>query len=317
MSRRSSILLAVALGACGTKAKPGPGASDDGALANGPEAKTADAGRLLAPRETSPSNLSEIRCERQPFAAKAPIAEASGATWMPDATLLVVGDSGTNGAYLSLSSTDGSVLSSGSLPLDRGASDDLEGLSRIGSTIYGITSSGYVREWKESGGEFALTRKSYSVAAKGDRKSVCASAMDSNCGPNYEGLCLLPHASPTAACVGFAAAKARGELVCLTQEKDGRLRANPKHTIRVASPKTLSGCHFGQDGQLWFGNNVFAANSVGVVTNYQSADSATITRLGPLGLGFSEAIAVGPDAQVYRFSDTTGSPSLLDAYLCR
>ena len=264
----------------------------------------------------------ELSCKRQPFASKIPIAEASGATWMQDDTLLVIGDSGTNGAFLRLHSGDGSVLGKGALPLDSGASDDLEGLSRIGSTIYAMTSSGYMREWKPSGDAFELVRKSYSIAPKGDTKHACASARDSNCGPNYEGLCLLEAASEPAPndkapCVGFAASKARGELVCLIRDAKGRLAVRPQHTISVAAPKTLSGCHFDADDKLWFGNNVFAANSVGFVEGYQAPKSATITRLGALGLGFAEAIALGPDGQVFRFSDTTRSPSLLDKYICR
>jgi len=324
------IAIAVATVACGKSSggakagpsdAPAPHANVAPALAVDASAKPdVEKTRDEALAATKPDK--ELSCKRQPFASKIPIAEASGATWMEDDTLLVIGDSGTNGAFLRLHSGDGSVLSKGALPLDSSASDDLEGLSRIGSTVYAITSSGFMREWKPSGDAFELVRKSYSVAPKGDTKHACASARDSNCGPNYEGLCLLEDASETtpndkAPCVGFAASKARGELVCLTQDAKGRLAVRPQHTIPVAAPKTLSGCHFDADGKLWFGNNVFAANSVGFVEGYQAPKSATITRLGALGLGFAEAIALGPDGQVVRFSDTTGSPSLLDKYICR
>lgn len=257
-----------------------------------------------------------LHCERQPYPTTIDLAEASGATWMSDGSLLVVGDSGRNGAYLQLHAGDGSVLSSGNLPLDDRASDDLEGLSRIGDTIYGITSSGRMREWKAKGKRFSLTRTSYSIAAKGDTKNACASAHDSNCGPNYEGLCLRPNAPGDGSCVGYVAAKATGKLLCLKQKRDGRLAIAPEHFIEVASPKTLSGCHFDGD-RLWFGNNVFAANAVGFVTGHENPNSAVITRLGALGLGFPEAIANGPAGEVYRFSDTAKSPSLLDKYICR
>ncbi|MCP4444611.1 MAG: hypothetical protein GY811_04600 [Myxococcales bacterium] len=259
----------------------------------------------------------QISCERQAFASKIAIAEASGATWMSDGSLLVIGDSGTNGAYLKLSAEDGSVLKGGSLPLDRGASDDLEGLSRIGSTLYAITSSGYMREWQAKGDGFALTRKSYSIAPKSDTESICASARDSNCGPNYEGLCLIPSAPRDSPCVGYVAAKATGKLVCLVQNDDGRLAIRPEALFAVSAPKTLSGCHFDRNERLWFGNNVFAASAVGFITGHRDPYSAVITRLGPLGLGFPEAIAVGTENRVYRFSDTAGSPSLLDKYICR
>ena len=283
---------------------------------------TAAEGSAKADDADDAKDAEDLHCKRQPFASKIPIAEASGATWMPDTSLLVIGDSGTDGAFLRLNSADGSVLTKGKLPLDSGASDDLEGLSRIGSTLFGITSSGYMREWEPKGDTFVLSRKSYSIALKGDTKSVCASAKDSNCGPNYEGLCLLDTAadakpSDDAPCVGYAAAKARGSLVCLVRRPDGRLAARPEHTISVAAPKTLSGCHFDPKGRLWFGNNVFAANTVGLIEGHQHPKSAKITRIGALGLGFAEAIAVGTGGQVFRFSDTTGSPSLLDKYICR
>ncbi len=298
--------------------------SQSQAPGDGPVAEVKTQATATKPVDAAPKRSSslELDCKRQPFASKIPIAEASGATWMPDSSLLVVGDSGTNGAFLRLSSADGSVLAKGKLPLDTGASDDLEGLSRIGSTLFGITSSGYVREWEASDEGFRLTRKSYSIAEKGDTKSVCASSQDSNCGPNYEGLCLVhaPKAAirgERAPCVGYAVAKARGSLVCLTRKSDGRLAVRPGHTISVAAPKTLSGCHFDSSGRLWFGNNVFAANSVGFIEGHDHPSSAAITRVGALGLGFAEAIAIGTDGQVFRFSDTTGSPSLLDKYICR
>ncbi len=273
-------------------------------------------------RDTSESTASTdlaapLQCTRQAFASTIDLAEASGATWMADDSLLVIGDSGTNGAFLRLSAADGTVLNRGKLPLDTQASDDLEGLSRIGSTLYGVTSSGYIREWQAKGQGFALTRKSYSLAPKNDTKNVCKSPKDSNCGPNYEGLCLMPTPRTDRPCVGYVAAKATGRLVCVEQKKDGRLAIRPNHFITVSSPKTLSGCHFDGDGRLWFGNNVFAANAVGFATGHDRPESVVITRLGPLGLGFPEAIAVGNANEVYRFSDTAGSPSLLDKYICR
>ncbi len=266
-----------------------------------------------------PSNVpaEELDCSRQPFASTIDIAEASGATWMADETLLVIGDSGTNGAFLTLNSESGVILSGGKLPLDDGASDDLEGLSRIGDRVYALTSSGYMREWVAKGEGFDLVQKSYRLARAEDKDLTCASGKSTNCGPNFEGLCLISDPAPSAPCVGFAAAKALGRLICLRQETDGRLSLVADHTISVASPKTLSGCHFDEEGRLWFGNNVFAANAVGFVTGHQQPESAVITRVGSLGLGFPEAIAVGPKGQVYRFSDTMGAPSLLDKYICR
>ncbi len=259
----------------------------------------------------------ELECTRQPFASKIDIAEASGATWMADGTLLVIGDSGTNGAFLRLSAETGVILSRGNLPLDDGASDDLEGLSRIGDNVYALTSSGYIREWVAKGDKFKLTQKSYRLAQAEDQDLACASGKSTNCGPNFEGLCLMPDPPASAPCVGFAASKALGQLICLQQQDDGRLSLVANHTISVARPKTLSGCHFDEEGRLWFGNNVFAASSVGYITGHERPKMAVITRVGALGLGFPEAIVVGPGSLVYRFSDTMGAPSLLDKYICR
>ena len=50
---------------------------------------------------------------------------------------------------------------------------------------------------------------------------VCG-ATATNCGRNYEGLCLAP-AGAGGACVGFAASKADGHLYCVTTADDGRL----------------------------------------------------------------------------------------------
>jgi hypothetical protein len=286
-----------------------------------------------APAATGPT------CTRQAFASPLPLAEASGATYLahPETpVLLVVGDSGTQGAFLELDPATGAVLASGRLPLGRGASDDLEGLTAIGDTIYGITSSGWMRHWRRhptrpAARRYELVRGPYPVAKPGrdDAGLVCASGGDVNCGRNYEGLCLHdpPEAGkdPAAACAGFAVSKADGALYCLTIERDGAVRAHAEDPIAVAPPETLTGCDFAPAAArardqaadlLWVGSNAFGANRVFTVSGWQAPASARVALVGVLGMGFGEAMALGPDGAVYRFSDTASARSLADKYQC-
>ena len=271
-----------------------------------------------AATDTAPgATRKQISCEQQPFAASVDLAEASGATVLDDNSLLVVGDSGTLGSYVVLDATSGKLRSEGKLELDKKSSDDLEGLSIMDGRIYAITSSGWMREWSRKEGEFTLVESSYALAARDSRALVCASAHSSNCAQNYEGLCLQDKAPDAGECAGFAAAKATGRLICLHIDEHGRLRLDPSRSILVASPRSLSGCDFDDKGRLWFGNNFFAGNAIGFVEHWQSPKDAVITRIGSVGLGFPEAIALGKQGQVFRFSDTAGSPSLLSKYICR
>ena len=276
-------------------------------------------------------------CTRQAFASPLPLAEASGATYLahPETpVLLVAGDSGTGGAFLELDPATGAVLASGRLPLGRGASDDLEGLTAIGDTIYGITSSGWMRHWRRhparpAARRYELVRGPYPVAKPGrdDAGLVCASAREVNCGRNYEGLCLRDPPDPAAACAGFAVSKADGALYCLTLERDGAVRAHAEDPIVVAPPETLTGCDFapaaararGRDQAadlVWVGSNAFGANRVFTVSGWQAPASARVALVGMLGMGFGEALALGPDGAVYRFSDTGSARSLADKYQC-
>ena len=272
-------------------------------------------------------------CTRQPFASPLPLAEASGATYLPDPAtpvLLVVGDSGTRGAYLELALETGEVVASGRLPLGRGASDDLEGITVIGETIYGITSSGWMRHWrrhsKRSGdARYELVAGPYPVAEPGadDEGLVCASARDVNCGRNYEGLCLRDAPDPAATCAGFAVSKADGKLYCLSLQPNGRVLARAEDPIAVGPPETLTGCDFvpgaaagSAEDVVWVGSNTFAANRVFTVAGWQTPASARVELVGMLGMGFGEALALAPGGAVYRFSDTANARSLADRYHC-
>lgn len=282
---------------------------------------------------SGPAAAARPTCTRQPFASPLDLAEASGATYLPDAetpVLLVVGDSGTRGAFLELDLETGKTLASGRLPLGRGASDDLEGITVIGETIYGITSSGWMRHWrrhpKRSGdARYELVTGPYPVAEPGadDAGLVCASARDVNCGRNYEGLCLRDAPDPAATCAGFAVSKADGKLYCLTLQPNGRVLAHAEDPIPVGPPETLTGCDFvpgataGSAADLvWVGSNTFAANRVFTVAGWQAPASARVSLVGMLGLGFGEALALAPGGAVYRFSDTANARSLADRYQC-
>lgn len=244
-------------------------AADSASAASDPDSTGVAA--LAAPARTAP-----WRCTSKPFASPLPVAEASGAVYLAAAgrapVVLVVGDSGNRGQYVELDAVTGEVVAAGHLPLGSGASDDLEGLTALGDTIYALTSAGSVRRWQRHParvGEhrYTLTDGPYPLAprsARGVSESaalVCDSPRHSNCARNYEGLCLHPRATPGAgvgtgagpggSCVGFAVSKTDGALYCLALDARGRLAIRRDRdgraldTLPVAMGETLTGCHFG------------------------------------------------------------------------
>lgn len=292
---------------------------------------TISSGVSVPPAEPSvqstpvPTRTKELSCSRAPFATAANVPEASGTAWLPSQRrLLVVGDSGTNGAFVLLDAETGETKGVGRLPLDSNASDDLEGLAYTDGVLYGLTSSGWMRHWNVQldGDQVTakLTEESYSIAPEQFADEYqCQSPHDTNCAKNYEGLCLLRSLPErgTDVCVGFAASKATGQLVCL-QMRDGRLVLNPETKLPVAGPKQLTGCSFDGEGNLWFGTNTFGGNTVGIVQNWQTPTEKIQTRRARfVGVGFIEAIAAAENGEIFRFSDTTSAPSLLSKYICR
>ncbi len=270
-------------------------------------------------------------CRPTTFAKTIPIQEASGAAYIPatttsPATIVVIGDSGTRGSFLELDPRSGAVLRRGNLPLDDMASDDLEGISFRRGTLFGLTSSGFMRHWRRTARGWKLVRPAYSVAGKrGARKHACLSGWQTNCGPNYEGLCLhqrdagsLERKRKRRTCVGFAASKTRGTLTCLVRrKKHGRLALDPSRVLHVAPPEVLSGCHFSPGGDLlWTGTNLLGGSAVTVISGWESPKTAKIRPFAKIGRGFPEAIAIGDKGVVYRFSDTMTAPSLADRYMC-
>jgi hypothetical protein len=307
--RKRLVVLAALAGAVGCKDPEGA-----------PPAAPAPARETVKPAAAAPAAPREGEgCTELPFADSAPIAEASGAIWLAaegkdPASILLVGDSGTRGAFLRIDAETGDVLEKGTLALGGPASDDLEGLSRVGDTFYAITSSGFLRSWKRRDGKLAQVDKAYSIGSEKDG-TACDDGRGINCGPNYEGLCLDVDGEPSEGCVGFAASKARGTLVCL--ERDGeRFRADPKRSIEISRKETLTGCDIADDEVAYTGANLFGASAVHRVDGWRDPGTAKVTLVGALGVGFPEAIAVAPGGIIYRFSDTGGAPSLMKKYQC-
>jgi hypothetical protein len=227
--------------------------------------------------------------------------------------ILAIGDSGTRGAFVLLHASTGDLLGSGQLPLDRGVTDDHEGLAQSGDFYYTITSSGFIRQYRRlSADRFEQIGPAYLL----HRSLGCAAAQASNCGHDFEGLCLEPDPGEPD-CHGYAASKMRGTLVCLRIAADGRLDADPNHTIQVAPPGALSGCAIAPEGDLLYtGNNLFGANAVFRVHGWRDPRRARLEALGPAGAGFAEAVAVGPGGLLYRLSDTASPRSGAAKYSC-
>ena len=246
-------------------------------------------------------------CDALPFAATTPLAEASGAAWLPDG-LIVVSDSGNDGAYAILDPETGDTREQGKLPLGA-ASDDIEGLAARGDKLYGLTSGGWMRVWRRDGTGFALVDGPYPI---GTGDMVCK-ADKGNCGYNYEGLCLAPLGGD--GCTGFAASKTDGHLYCLTVGEHG-LVVDPARSIAVARPKHLGDCTFGDDGTLWIGGNIFSGNAIWRVDGWRDPAHAKVVAIGNFGIGNAEVIAVRGDV-LYRMSDTNSAPSLMAKFRCR
>jgi hypothetical protein len=274
-------------------------------------------------------------CSELPFAASTPVPEASGAAWLElggKPALLVVSDSGNKGAYAIIDAETGDTKEQGSLPLGKGASEDVEGLASRGDTFYGVTSSGWIREWKRDGAGFRLANDPYPLgpidlppkSASGGNKppegdGMVCEGTSTNCGRNYEGLCLAP-LDPSSAinpnvCIGFAASKADGHLYCVTQGEDGKLAVHHGRSIAIDKPGVVADCAFSADRNLVVGNNLFGLSKVFHVADWVDPANAKVSEIGMFGPGFPETIAANGDL-IYRLSDTGGTPSLMAKFRC-
>lgn len=260
-------------------------------------------------------------CDQQPFADTTPIPEASGAAWMNiggTLGLVVVADSGHDGAFGILDPDSGETRTQGLLPLGTGAGDDIEGLATRADRLYGLTSAGYMRVWEWAPAGFQLVAGPYPI---GSGEDIC-DAHKSNCGRDYEGLALAPVTDPRVtagpdACVGFACARADGSLYCLV-ERDGKLQVDRARRITVETRRmAMSDCAFGETGTLYTGNNLFGMAQVRRVDGWGEPATARVVELEILGTGFPEVIAVRGDV-IYRLSDMGGDgPSLMAKFRCK
>lgn len=260
-------------------------------------------------------------CEQVPFAESSTVPEASGAAWLADGNLLVISDSGNDGAYVILDPESGKELGTGKLPLGDGK-DDIEGLAVRGDQIVGISSSGWIRVWQRDPQGFKLVDGPYALGpidlpdkkkAKLDDPGMVCSEKTTNCGRDYEGIC-LPVAT-NGPCIGFAASKTDGRLYCL-HEKEGELAVDRSIFIPIAKSGAIADCAFSDRGELFVGSNLFDGANVYRVSNWQEPSNAVVESLGTLGLGFPEVIAVR-GGMIYRMSDTGSAPSLLTKYRCK
>jgi len=252
-------------------------------------------------------------CEALPFEPSTPVPEASGAAWLTidgALRLVVAGDSGNHGAYGVIDPDSGKTLEQGQLPLN-GSTDDIEGLAARGDRLFGITSPGWILEWERSGNGFTLVAGPYALGpvdlppkgGMGDKPPVgngmVCDGTRSNCGRNYEGLCLTGHA-------GYVASKADGHLYPVTG--DDKLVVDSAGAIAVADPGHLADCAY-DAGTLYVGNNLFGLSTVSRVVD------GKVLPIASIGVGFPEVLAVRGDV-FYRMSDTGSTPSLMSKFRC-
>ncbi|HRE92091.1 MAG TPA: hypothetical protein PK095_23450, partial [Myxococcota bacterium] len=87
-----------------------------------------------------------------------------------------------------------------------------------------------------------------------------------NAGGNFEGICLHPAPTP-GECAGWAASKARGELVCL-RAVDGSYRLDPEVRLPAFDDEHLSDCAFEPNPpyRLFAAGNVYSGDRVIEIT---------------------------------------------------
>lgn len=265
-----------------------------------------------------------VICEPLPFAESSPVPEASGAAWMTiggKLALVVIGDSGNDGAFAIVDPDTGATREQGKLPLG-GGGDDLEGVAIRDGKLVAVTSSGWIRVWERGASGFELVDGPYALGPvdlpdKGqvdrDEPGMVCSERRSNCGRDYEGLCLA--AKPIGRCLGFVAAKSDGTLYCVF-DKAGKLAVDRSTAIAITDGKRIADCAFSDTDALYVGSNLFDGGRVYRVADWSDPAKARVEKIGELGIGFPETIAARGDV-IYRMSDTGGAPSMMTKHRCR
>ncbi|HEY6459694.1 MAG TPA: hypothetical protein VIY73_06065 [Polyangiaceae bacterium] len=238
--------------------------------------------------------------------------------------ILVVADSGRNGAAMAWSKAGGTRALT--LPLDAAASDDLEGMAWLadasGARLYTLTSSGAVRVFVPDGkGGLRRSSDSYPI---GPPPASCADLHAVNCGKNWEGLCLRS-ATAHARCAGYAASKTETSLACVVRDASGRIAIDPQRPpIKLALDRwsnrdgILSDCAFGAPGGpaedvLLVTTNVYGGSQTYLVDESTGATEA----LDAQATASNEAIAVDHDGAFYGFLDDNQDLSDGVRYECR
>lgn len=234
-----------------------------------------------------------------------PLPEASGAALLDAAgdRILLVADSGNAGRALIMDLVKGESQGL-TLPLGEGAGDDVEGLERApDGRIFGLASNGFMRAWAVTdSGELALVFGPSAIST--DPEWVC-DPFGVNCAANFEGLCIHPAPATLAptACVGWAASKARGELVCLRSEGTG-YRLDPTVRISITAPEQLSACAYEPVApyRLVAGGNIYVYSTLWEVA-FDAAGTARVLELNQPGAANQEAILLLPNGGLQSFGD--------------
>jgi hypothetical protein len=259
------------------------------------------------------------------FSGVFPVAEASAAVeaeLLPGVReLVVVSDSGQNGEAIAFGLPDGPSRAL-TLPLDRKAGDDTEGLAWRAGHLYALTSAGFVLDMVPDG-RGGLSRKDPAYPL-GPAPFVCDVVNDVNCGKNYEGLCLRgavtgAPASRPPRCVGYAASRAEGALYCLSMTGD-RLAIDQVHPPLILPLRhdSLSDCAFGSvDGPaseaLVITTNLHGGSQVYVVDE----SSGGVSPIAVPGILNDEAVVIDHTGALYQAMDDNGTPSPATRATCR
>jgi hypothetical protein len=252
--------------------------------------------------------------------AKLDLAEASGAVWVKTDSLqgwLIGADNG-NGGQAVIIGAEGELLAELNLPLDEGAGDDLEGMawSKAGQLV-GLTSAGYLRRWTltDTGGH--LTQLASPISS--DPQWICE-PHESNCGANWEGLCLDP-APLEGGCAGFAVSKELGELFCVREGESGFV-LDADVRIKVTKKKRLSGCDYALEPphHLVVAGNDTSDDALWQILGHREPLGASAELLEVGGSLNQEALAFGPGGALLSFGDEeeiSGLGSAIAAFFCQ
>ena len=273
----------------------------------------------ITPAELEPEPT--LSCVPSTFITKKlDLPEASGAVWIESALgtgWLVGADNGNDGKVV-LVGQGGAILAELNLPLDEAAGDDLEGLAWAPSgRLVGLTSAGYLRQWDLEASGPKLSQLAQAISS--DPDWACG-PQESNCGPNWEGLCLDP-APEDGGCAGFAVSKKRGELVCVRASGSGYV-LDPELRIDVTGKNELSGCDFMLEAPhaLVVGGNDEADNGLWAIVGHRQPHEASVHALEIGGTLNQEAVAFGPQGTLLSFGDeelVTGEGSAIVAFFCQ